>query len=38
MVKYSVTVMIYLTPGLLGGGLIGPTKSTSHLSNTFKFN
>jgi hypothetical protein len=36
LVKYYVVVMIYLSPDLLGGGLIGPTKYTSHLSKTFK--
>jgi hypothetical protein len=34
--KYYVIVMMYLAPDLLDGGLIGPTKSISHLSNTCK--
>ena len=33
LVKYSVVVMIYLDPDLFSSGLIGPTKSISHLSN-----
>jgi len=36
IVKYSVTVIIYLSHDLLEGGLIGPTNSTAHLSNTYK--
>jgi hypothetical protein len=37
LVKYFVAVMIYLSPDLFVGGLIGPTKSISHFSNTCKF-
>jgi hypothetical protein len=33
LVRYSVVVIIYLTPVILVGGLIGPTKSTAHFSN-----
>ena len=33
MVKYSVVVMIYLSPDLLAGELIGSTKSISDLPN-----
>jgi hypothetical protein len=36
LVKYSSIIMIYLTLDLLVGGLIGPTKSISHLSNTLR--
>jgi hypothetical protein len=36
LVKYYVTVIIYLALDLFVGGLIGPTKSISHLSNTCK--
>jgi hypothetical protein len=35
MVKYSITIIIYLALDLLAGGLIGPTKSISHLSNAY---
>jgi hypothetical protein len=35
LVKYLVAVMIYLAPDLFVGGLIGPKKSISHLSNTY---
>ena len=34
-VRYSVAVMIYIAPVHLVGGLIGPTKSTAHLSNAY---
>jgi hypothetical protein len=30
LVKYSVALMIYLSPDIFVGGLIGPTKSISH--------
>jgi len=30
LVKYYVAVMLYLTPELLVGGLIGPKKYTAH--------
>ena len=33
LVRYSVPVMMYLTPVHFLGGLIGPTKSIAHLSN-----
>jgi hypothetical protein len=33
LVKYSVAVMMYLSPNLLNYGLIGPTNSMDHLSN-----
>jgi hypothetical protein len=33
LVRYSIMVIIYLTPVLLAGGLMGPTKSITHLSN-----
>jgi hypothetical protein len=36
LVKYFITVIIYLAFDILVGGLIGPTKSISHLSNTCK--
>jgi hypothetical protein len=36
IVKYSVVVIIYLAPDHFVGGLSGPTKSISHLSNTYK--
>jgi hypothetical protein len=36
IVKYSIAVIIYLAPDLFAGGLIGHTKSVSHLSNTCK--
>ena len=35
IVKYSIGVMMYLAPILFVGGLIGPTKSISHLYNNF---
>jgi hypothetical protein len=38
LVKYSVAVMIYLDPDLFSGGLIGPTKSIAHFSNTCRVN
>jgi hypothetical protein len=38
LLKYYVIVMIYLALDLLAGGLIGPIKSTAHLSNTWKIN
>jgi hypothetical protein len=34
LVKYFVGVIIYLAPVRLPGGLIGPTKSMAHFSNT----
>jgi hypothetical protein len=34
LVKYYVVIMIYLAHDILVGGLIGPTKSISHFSNT----
>jgi hypothetical protein len=34
LVKYLVAVIMYLAPDLLIDGLIGPTKSMSHLSNS----
>jgi hypothetical protein len=33
LVKYYVTIMMYLAPVCLPGGFIGPTKSMDHLSN-----
>jgi hypothetical protein len=33
MVKYSVTIMIYLSPMRFPGGLIGPMKSMAHFLN-----
>jgi hypothetical protein len=36
LVNYSVTVMIYLARDLLASGWIGPLKSISHFSNTYK--
>ena len=33
LVRYSVPVMMYLTPVHFPSGLIGPTKSIAHLSN-----
>jgi hypothetical protein len=33
MVKYSITVIMYLALDLLVDGLIGPTKSILHLEN-----
>jgi hypothetical protein len=35
LVKYSFTVIMYLAPVHFAGGLIGPTKSISHLSNAY---
>jgi hypothetical protein len=35
LVNYFITMMMYLDPNLFTGGLIGPTKSISHLSNDF---
>jgi hypothetical protein len=35
LVRYYVAVIMYLAPVLFVGGLIGPTKSIYHLSNTF---
>jgi hypothetical protein len=37
LVRYSGVVMMYLSPVLLVGGLIGPKKSISHLSNAYNF-
>jgi len=34
LVKYSIAVIMYLAPDLLAVGLIGPTKSIAHSSNT----
>ena len=34
LVRYSVPVMMYLTPVRFPGGLIGPTKYIAHLSNS----
>jgi hypothetical protein len=34
LVRYSVAVIMYLAPVLLVGGLMGPTKSIAHLSNS----
>jgi hypothetical protein len=34
LVRYLVVMIMYLTPVLLAGGLIGPTKSFSHFSNS----
>ena len=31
LVRYSIMVMMYLSPVILAGGLIGPTKSIAHL-------
>jgi hypothetical protein len=31
--RYSIVVIIYLTPIILAGGLMGPTNSITHLSN-----
>jgi hypothetical protein len=36
LVKYYVTMMMYLAPDILVGGLMGPMKTTTHLSNTCK--
>ena len=36
MVKYFVTVIMYLDPVRFLGGLIGPTKSMAHFSNAYK--
>jgi hypothetical protein len=36
LVKYSVAVIMYLTPMHFLGGLIGPTKSMDHFSNACK--
>jgi hypothetical protein len=33
LVKYSIVVMMYLTPVLFPSGFIGPTKSMAHFSN-----
>jgi hypothetical protein len=35
IVSYYVMVMMYLAPVILDGGLIGPKKSISHLSNAY---
>jgi hypothetical protein len=35
LVKYYVTVIMYLAPVIFVGGLIGPTKSIAHLSNAY---
>jgi len=34
LVRYSIMVMMYLALVIFVGGLIGPTKSIVHLSNT----
>jgi hypothetical protein len=34
IVRYFVTVIMYLAPIIFVGGLIGPTKYISHLSNS----
>jgi hypothetical protein len=34
IVRYFVTVIMYLAPVILAGGLIGPTKSIAHLLNS----
>jgi hypothetical protein len=34
LVRYSIAMIMYLDPILFDGGLIGPTKSISHLSNS----
>jgi hypothetical protein len=34
LVKYSIVIMIYLAPNRLVGGLIDPTKSMTHFSNS----
>jgi hypothetical protein len=34
LVRYFIAVMMYLAPVLLVGGLLGPTKSIAHLSNS----
>jgi hypothetical protein len=36
VVKYFIAIIIYLAPDLFASGLIGPTKSISHFSNTYK--
>ena len=33
LVKYYVTMIMYMAPVHLSGGLIGPTKSMAHFSN-----
>jgi hypothetical protein len=38
LVKYVVIVIMYLAPVRLPGGLIGPTKSMAHFSNTCNVN
>jgi hypothetical protein len=38
LVKYYVTVIMYLALVSLPGGLIGPTKSIAHLLNTCNVN
>jgi hypothetical protein len=38
LVKYSIAMMIYLAPVHLPSGLIGPTKSMAHFSNTCNVN
>jgi hypothetical protein len=35
--NYFVVAMIYLSPDIFFGGLIGPTNFISHLSNTYNF-
>jgi hypothetical protein len=35
LVRYYVVVIMYLDPVLFVGGLIGPTKSIAHFSNTY---
>jgi hypothetical protein len=35
LVRYFVVLIMYLSPVLLVGVLIGPTKSIAHFSNTY---
>jgi hypothetical protein len=37
LVKYFFEAIIYLSPEIFDGGLIGPTKSISHFPKTYKF-
>jgi hypothetical protein len=37
LVRYFVVVIMYLASILFDGGLIGPTKSIFHLSNSWSF-
>jgi hypothetical protein len=36
MVKYSIVVIMYLSPVHFPDGFIGPTKSMAHFSNAYK--